>query len=336
MSTVCTGTPEFIKLCTGDNLVNGVPVWQIIRNWNVNWSDDCCFQVFDDIMFTVPGNPIRTYNPIALREVVQPLMTLILNRFNGMYSIATPDVHSFDETGIAASELQDRILSACSRLPGACDIFLDGPILINEDLSFSMPAPFCQTKTRDEVANNKAFLEFCGCFSAPIVNTKVEQELGGVKSCDPLCSRVSTIQLPDGKGGFLECPDDTVCVINDISITAAQSEVGGGINFDQICACKENCRCVIESEASIEETLSKIGLSGNFEQLCGKNSACIIFNPKDDVDKYVTCPESGGPSPIDEEKFTILFWTIAVVAVVVLAIIGLFIGLSTSERRRRG
>ena len=324
-----------ISICTGDSeRVLNIPDWKNPVSWDDNWTLDFCFQTFDDIMFQGPD---RLYDPVALRTIVQPNMQLVLNRFNGMYQITEPGdrpIEEFGPAGIAAlTNLQNQILSACQRLPGACDTFLTGP-LISGNRSFPMPAPYCQNLTRDEIAGFKPDLQFCGCFSPPIVSQKVEQEIGNVKSCDPLCQRIDTIQLPDGKGAFMECPDDTVCVINAVSITAAMSEVGGSVNFEQICTCKESCRCVIESESDIEKTLSEIGLSGNFEQLCGQNSTCILFNQMTDTDTYVTCPgaDNGGNNVEQNQKTVILFWTIAVIFVVIVLIVSLFVGLNVSKR----
>jgi len=329
-----------IALCTGSS--ESQPNLPDFRNplfWNDNWSDDFCFNTFDNIMFT---GPQRTYDPVALRETVQPNMQLVLNRFNGMYIITEPDNRPTGEFSpaqrAAAASLQDRILSACRRLPGACDNFLTGPLLTlpsPPDLTFPMSAPFCQNLTRADIADCNASLQFCGCFSPPIVSQKVQQEVG-VKSCDPLCQRVDTVQLPNGMGGFLKCPDDTVCVISDISITAAESEVGGSVNFEQICNCTSNCRCVIESEMDINQTLSKIGLSGNFEQLCGQNSACVLFNPATNTDTFVTCPDSqntNNNNNDDNQRATILFWSIGVILVVVIIIITLFVSLNIADKR---
>jgi len=335
MATQDSGTG--VELCTGDYQTNpGTPDYKNIEIWNQNWGDDFCFRVFDNIMFQGAD---RQYSGIALTQNVQPAMQLILNRFNGMYELADPDnrpiLIPLDRRKLRDS-LQSRILSACRKLPGACDTFLTGPLDTEPktEMQFPMSAPFCQNLTRNQIADTNTTLQFCGCFSPPIVSEKVRKEIGD-KSCDPLCQRIDTVQLPDGKGGFLECSDNTVCVINAISITAAKTEVGGSVNFEQICDCKNNCRCVIESESDIEKTLSEIGLSGNFEQLCGQNSACVLFNPKTNIDTFVTCPEStngGGSNTNQDQKTVILFWSIGVILVVVILIIVLFVSLNVKNK----
>jgi hypothetical protein len=142
--------------------------------------------------------------------------------------------------------------------------------------------------------------------------------------CDPLCTRQETIPLDDGMGNFLQCKNDT-CVIDDVSIEASRSTVGGTINFDQICNNCNPCTCII-SGINISETAGQVNqLKAEFNQFCGQDSICLKIEPNG-VDQTINCQDAltGGSTPATT---TIPWWLIigAVLVIVVVALILIYL-----------
>ena len=189
------------------------------------------------------------------------------------------------------------------RLPGACNSFLTG---------------YCSQFSRDSIANSPILADFCGCY-AP-VDTDYSKYIA--KQCDPLCHRVQTVQFSNQDGTLKEC-DNTVCVIDDVSIELTQSTVSGGINITNVCpGCSgSNCTCVI-SGVNLTNTLSDVNLSPNsITQFCGANAVCLDVSGA--VPKIVECqniPQKSGSSSVG----SIVSWVVVVgIIILILFVIGI-------------
>jgi len=134
----------------------------------------------------------------------------------------------------------------------------------------------------ENITSNTGLINFCGCYIPGTDYTDVKQQ------CQPLCHRVSNVKLPDGNGGLLSCLDN-VCVIDNVSITAAKTDGRStDVSFTQVCRCPAGqCKCILSNT-------NLYGLVGNvsFDQVCGAGSACYVVNENPNAPPVqVRCPE---------------------------------------------
>ena len=150
------------------------------------------------------------------------------------------------------------------------------------------------------------------------------------KICDPACVLQSAVKPKDpaNQFGTLRC-DQTICVIDDVSISILGQSTVGDINFAQACAsCTggAGCSCNISdiSITAVESTINDI----NFGQNCG-NVNCWQSDANG-IPQQVDCSVLGGsseetggttspPSAFSDNMVLIIIGII--VAIVILAII---------------
>lgn len=263
--------------------------------WFDIWKDEACYNALYDTMFSSNGS--IKFDPDGYR-ITQNTMGSVFDNYLKTNKITVPGADGYNV-------FQETIRSTCIRLPGSCD-----PVLKN----YCHSCPDCGS--REDISDSPATLAFCGCYApAPATSNNLTPQ------CDPLCTRIETIPLPDNKGNSLRC-NDNVCVINDITIQAAKSSIGTGtIDFRQVCnVCGSGaCKCII-SGIDISETLKSIGVTEDFEQLCGPDSTCLETQP-DGVDKVVDC-KSNGPTASSSTNITL--WII-IAGIAFIAILGAII-----------
>ena len=113
-------------------------------------------------------------------------------------------------------------------------------------------------------------------------------------------------------------------MIDDITIEASRSTIGGTVNFNQICSNCDPCTCII-SGIEIKATADQIDqFKVEFNQFCGKNSLCLKIEP-DGVDQTVDCQNAiTAKSP---STTTIPWWLIvgAVIFIVIIILILVFV-----------
>jgi len=261
--------------CIGSMFSNdqtGFEQWKAIWQQNDPYS---CYNTYQNFIYNLPR---FGFNPTNFKQADQDFVQ-IFNNYTQTYQkqITLPDRAGYDS-------MQEDLLGACQKLP-ACDMAM-------QQLS--------QGLTRSDIANNRAFLDFFGCYSPPTTVKQAAQALAGDKQCDPTCNRISNIKLwnttqPDKLfyGNAIEC-QNAVCVIDQVTIDAVDSSIGS-INIDQVCnACNNpsnknvGCTCII-SGVNINDVWSQIG-GANFSQDCGPNSICLQIAPNG-VDMPVECQQ---------------------------------------------
>lgn len=269
------------------------------------------------------GNPCKTiYSTFVNSEAggaVNPAnLATSKNEFVEIYdNYLVKHGKDFTESGQSGYDvMQDSILQACNGLPGSC-------------IPASNKYRNLRGYNRSQISNNRGFLDFYGCVSPLTGLTSASvNALADDKPCDPLCHRVSTIQLFNDSGQLQEC-NRAVCVIDDVTINAIESSAES-VNFTQVCNNCTNktnkttgCTCII-SGVDINQVWSDIG-QANFDQDCGPNSLCEkIVNG---VATPVNCAQEIGTSNV-VAKDTVPIWYIVggiALAVIILAIIYLFI-----------
>jgi hypothetical protein len=96
---------------------------------------------------------------------------------------------------------------------------------------------YCSSTTTTSIVNNIDKLRWCGCYM-PIEQYFKYTSLYQVNpECTPTCNQAGNIPLPSTVGIGRKYCKQTLCIIDDVSISLARSRVGdGGINFSQICS----------------------------------------------------------------------------------------------------
>lgn len=271
---------QLLERCSGSDLT--------LQQWTNVWSDDRCYNTFYTRIYSDNGQ-IR-FNEQGYRQI-QNVMNSVFDKY------VTELDFEFTIPGDAKyNSLQERFKDVCTRLPGICNSAL---------------ATYCHSctncSTRQSIASNLGTLNFCGCY-APSPDIDIAEI---PPECDPFCTRIESIPLPNGTGGRQICTDN-LCVISDVTIRAAQTS--GTINFDQVCnACKQECKCII-SGIDISSTLSELGTT--FNQSCGPNSICIQNNAEG-VGQVVNCVSQEPNS----ESFLVIAGSIILVVVIFIIII---------------
>lgn len=203
------------------------------------------------------------------------------------------------------------VVSVCQNYPGACDAVL---------------GQVCTGYTREDLANNPNLAKLCGCFMSDAEYDKYTGTFGIQKICDPACVLESAVKPRDPSNQFqtLHCAQ-TVCVIDDVTISILGKSSTGDINFSQACSScgtGAGCTCNISdiSITTVDSTLGNI----DFSQQCGGNVNCFKRDANG-IPRPVACSslESGSSSSTTKglSTTTILIIIGAIIALVVIIII---------------
>lgn len=214
-----------------------------------------CPQIYLNAIYSQgPYNPAT--NDLASQEFIKIYDNYIAGSLTGIpHNITIPNLPGYNV-------MQEAILNACNRLPGTC---------IPASQKYLNLGQNNQAYTRESISNNEGLLNFYGCVSPALTEpTSAANNLQNNKQCDPLCNRINTIKLYN-QGNLLEC-ENSVCIIDQVTINAVNSSAGG-INFAQVCSnCQNGCTCII-SGVNINDLWANIP-DANFAQDCGENSLC--------------------------------------------------------------
>jgi hypothetical protein len=160
---------------------------------------------------------------------------------------------------------QDFLYSTvCCPYPGLCQDGLD---------------TICATHTAQRISLNPAVAQWCGCHlpEGEYQNYSVLYNIP--PECTPMCNRAGTIPIVGINAEAVNCQQN-ICLIDGITVNLINAQIGGGINFNQICGsnCSGKCSCVV-SNTTIDIVNSSIG--GNVvpvNQGCG-SFTCSQTNP---------------------------------------------------------
>lgn len=213
------------------------------------------------------------------------------------------------------------VIDVCQTYPGGCDNAL------NQE---------CAGFTRNDLKNNPNMGKLCGCFMADAEYDKYTGAFGVTKVCDPACVLQSAVKPrdPTNQFGFLSC-NQSICVIDDVTISILQKSQTGDITFAQACSsCSggAGCTCNI-SDISIESVQSTIK-DINFAQSCGGNQRCYKRDANG-IPQLVDCSaltgtgSSSSPTSIFSNTAVIL----GIIVLVALILVVIIVALIASRRR---
>lgn len=132
----------------------------------------------------------------------------------------------------------------------------------------------CSIYSADTASRNPTVSNFCGCYLPDSEYSTYVDQYQINKECTPICNRRSTIPIISSDNQPYRC-NQTVCIIDDISINIANSNVGD-IGISQVCGnCGQNasCTCIVSSNA-IEAVNANVG-GINLSTQCS-SSTCSI------------------------------------------------------------
>jgi hypothetical protein len=177
--------------------------------------------------------------------------------------------------------------AACQLQPSACSDFLQATVPYPPPSSNSAPTSnygysgtevwdsvpssnygYCSRYQRKDMKNDD-HRNLCGCYLYNDKSNYPFQDKAIGVTCDYICTSAEVPKVSDGTP--VQC-DESICVMDDVTINIINSKVGGGINFDQLCGnCKGGtCQCYF-SDVSINDIDSLIDGGINFKQSCGGN-----------------------------------------------------------------
>jgi len=267
------------SICRGDSGITFPSFMNLWTNTNI------CWDVYYASLFNVEAQP--RYNADELPTVQGDFNILLNNYISAGYSFTQPGDPKYNV-------FQEVILDICNRYPGGCDPFLQ---------------TWCPNNTSlKTISNNTGLINFCGCY---IQGTPYKVDSNTLsQQCQPLCHRASSVKLPDGQGSTLQC-NSNVCVIDNVSITAAQTSTSNtgsrstNVSFTQVCRCPSGqCKCILSNN-------NFFGLVGDvsFNQVCGDGSSCFVVNENPNQPPVqVECPTNVIPPENEPGTVDISIW----------------------------
>jgi len=134
---------------------------------------------------------------------------------------------------------------------------------------------YCSDVTTNTISRRVSLLPWCGCYMPDAQYSEYTDLYQVAKECTPTCNLASVIPLTNESGMGKRSCQQSLCIIDDLSLTIAQSQVGlnGGITFSQVCSgCAiaggtGTCSCILSGTtiAIIESEIPSL----NITQECG-------------------------------------------------------------------
>ena len=159
---------------------------------------------------------------------------------------------------------QDGVLQPiCTSVPGICQQGLFAT---------------CSNSTTDELVRNPEQVPWCGCYMPQDQYQRYVDEFQVNRECTPICARQGSIPLVSANGiQPLQC-NQSVCIIDDVTIALEKTNVGGNITFAQFCG---GCSAPISGVNGVAGGLSP--LSDPTGSLGRSSSACLCIITNDTI-----------------------------------------------------
>lgn len=313
-STACQN--NLLDYCVGADLEPNDTSW--LNRWQDNVNRGNCSYAISRNLYVEPlplFDNIVQWPPSAFRDNQgfawsRELMERVFEKYQAQgFRIGTlPGLPGYNL-------FQDTILKPiCTTAPGICQQGLN---------------TICSNTTTDELLRNQALVPWCGCYMPNDQYQTYVDLYQASKECTPTCARQGNIPIVSADGRQTVLCNQSICIIDDVTITLENSNVGGSINFSQFCGgCSgpvsgvnnslnttsnndpnntgsqntSSCLCII-SDNTIDTASSSIGGGIDLNEDCGSNTQCFKQNPD---------PSNGLPDqlpincngPADQDPFT--------------------------------
>jgi hypothetical protein len=284
-----------------------------LANWKAAWASPIigdpdkrfCGQYFHDLIYSLGGNAV--FDPTVFPRIQEDFEFMLSKYFNNTIqgsNIALPGESNFND-------FQTTLVNACAEIPGVCD---------------TAQKKLCAGCTRADISNNPDIITLCGCYSPDLSVAIYGRNIP--KQCDPLCNNGTAAKLASSLNGIVNACTDTVCVIDNISITATKSTIGG-IRINQVCpGCNTGCTCIVDT--SVLNIASNLGIDDPtlFQQYCPPAlSTCLVIDSVKQTSTVVPCSNTFNTgTPTFSSAIPTMMWVIfALIIIVVLLALAAYI-----------
>lgn len=279
-----------------------------LQQWKDYWADTTkpvsCNTMFNRLIYPPNQQGVRTFSPAGFSQARNDMEYIFSQYFSvtgpkGGHTIGVPGQAGYDD-------FQQVLIDACTN-----------PAYQNQGICQDTAAKMCVVCSRENVLNNSSVLKLCGCQVPPLDPAK----FGGVtRECDPLCAQAQISKIRNPTTGVVAECQASVCVINNVSITASKSTIGG-ITFTQVCPqCTgtQQCRCVVDT--SIPNIAESVGIADpqSFSQYCGANSVCLTVDNTSGNVSQVDCATAIKPAQPRTFSFPIPTWVLYLAALIIV------------------
>ncbi len=314
--------PEPITKTWTESELKCMGVGMTLTEWKAYWTDTAhvpCDVVFNRLLYP-PGETKRAFNPVGFRQATDDFDYMFSQYFGpggapdgkGGHQLTLPGLPGYDS-------FQEILLNACTlpqfAIQGVCQAAAE---------------KMCLKCERDEAIASAPVLRLCGCnvFS---LNPVAYEELP--RECDPLCAQALVSKIRDRTSGEVGQCIANVCVINDVSIAAARSTIGG-INFTQVCPqCSQaqQCKCIVDASIPNAEVVGLVD-PVIFRQYCGTDSMCLTIDKDTQTSIPVPCDIAIAPLQPRTFDYKIPVW-VWIVGLILL-IIGILVLIAAASDPR--
>lgn len=296
------------NFCLGENLT--------FEEWKLYWQNiggfhRSCYEIFYEKIYSGKN---RTFNPEGFKNVQQDFNAIFDKYYAEGFKISEPGKPGYND-------FQTTLINTCSNNPqyqleGACQ---------------ESAAKICKNYTLDQILKNKDLIKLCGCQVRSLPNIPEYNQVS--QACDPLCTQEQVSKNRNSLTGEIDFCLTTVCVINNVAITASNSTIGG-TQFTQICPQCTSGGCVCIIDATVTDINQKIGINTEttFKQYCGgassngANSLCIQIDPSTQKSTVVNCTDILELNKSQEYNYPVPIWVwilcIVILIIFVLVIFG--------------
>lgn len=209
-------------------------------------------------------------------------------------------------------EFNELVFGVCSKYPSMCTDFLND---------------YCQNLTPNDLSRSPATTSYCGCYLNPSVYNDIAGKFGINRECSAYCNLEGVIPLSDGTPEGSKTCNQSVCMINDITLNLVQSRIEGAINIGNFCNncstltsganSSTSCNCVLEG-VTIDVVNSSINTI-NLNQSCA-SSVCYAKDGITIVDCATGTPADTG-IPAGKTRANTVHNIIVVIIIVVFIIL---------------
>lgn len=214
-----------------------------------------------DGITTGAGTPVTALSAAGV-QWAQTMFPQLIAKYNSLgFSLgAVPG-------SIGYNPFQDYLYSLCCQVPVMCQSTLDNT---------------CSIYSARQLSVNPDATNWCGCYLPATEYQKYVDAYQINKECTPTCNRTTTIPLVNGGNAPILC-NQSICVIDDVTINLNNTTVNGGINISQLCGncggtfgSQSNCECIVQN-TTIDGAQSNLG-NIDLLNVC-TNTTCTVTNP---------------------------------------------------------
>ena len=214
--------------CTGSDLDSNDDSW--LKRWApfkgpLDDGNPNCVYAVNRNLFTNP-------NAVNVLNAIQPNPSAFKDAAGFVWSreLLESVFQKYAEQGFVIGTLpgfpgynsfQDDVLQPiCTSVPGICQQGLFAT---------------CSNSTTDELVRNPSQVPWCGCYMPQDQYQRYVDEFQVNRECTPICARQGNIPLISANGIQPLLCNQSVCIIDDITIALEKTNVGGNITFAQFC-----------------------------------------------------------------------------------------------------